>query len=118
MGMRSRRKGKSGELELSHTLRDLFGWSARRGQQRSGLDQQDVLVPELPGVLVECKRVEKLNLYEAMAKAIVDAKERIPAIFHRRNRQEWLVTIRLVDLARFAKEIHGATNGNTEDAQG
>lgn len=32
----ARAKGKNGELEACHTLKELFGWVARRTQQFSG----------------------------------------------------------------------------------
>ncbi len=52
----------------------------------------------LPGIHVECKRVEKLNLLDAMGQAMRDAKDgELPTVFHRRDRCEWLVTMRLED---------------------
>lgn len=57
----------------------------------------------LPGVHIECKRVERLNVWEAMAQAIRDAErfqDGAPALFHRRNRSPWLVTMRLEDWIR------------------
>ena len=54
----------------------------------------------LPGIHIEVKRVEKLNVVEAMEQSIRDSermKDGIPALFHRRNRKPWLVTMRLED---------------------
>lgn len=54
----------------------------------------------LPGVHIEVKRVERLNISEAMTQSIRDAErfqDGAPAVFHRRNRQPWLVTMRLED---------------------
>ena len=54
----------------------------------------------LPGIHVEVKRVEKLNVSEAMRQAERDAERFLdgaPAVFHRRNREPWLVTMRLSD---------------------
>ena len=52
----------------------------------------------LPGIHIECKRVEKLNLLDAVSQAVRDAaKGLLPAVFHRRDRCEWLVTMRFVD---------------------
>ena len=54
----------------------------------------------LPGIHIECKRVERLNVPEAMNQAIADADrfhDGLPALFHRRNRAPWLVTMRLSD---------------------
>ena len=47
---------------------------------------------------MECKRVEKLNLLDAMGQAMRDAKDgELHTVFHRRDRCEWLVTMRLED---------------------
>ena len=52
----------------------------------------------LPGIHIECKRVEKLNLLDAVSQAVRDAaKGLLPAVFHRKDRCEWLVTMRFVD---------------------
>lgn len=53
----------------------------------------------LPGVHIEVKRVERLNVPEAMDQATRDADRfgGFPALFHRRSRSPWLVTMRLVD---------------------
>lgn len=92
----SRDKGARGERELANTLRS-YGYSARRGQQyRGGADSPDVI--GLPGIHIECKLVERLNIYDAVAQAVRDSGENeLPAVFHRKNRREWLVTMRLND---------------------
>jgi hypothetical protein len=44
--------------------------------------------------------VERLNVPEAMQQAIRDSErfhDGLPALFHRRNRKPWLVTLRLQD---------------------
>lgn len=54
----------------------------------------------LPGVHIEVKRVERLNVTEAMDQSIRDAQrfnDGVPALFHRRNHKPWLVTMRLTD---------------------
>lgn len=79
--MNSRNKGAAGELELVAKLRE-YGYQCRRGQQYSGANG-DADVIGLPGVHIECKRVEKLNLYDAMAQAVRDKKDgELPAVFH------------------------------------
>lgn len=92
--MNSRNKGAAGERELAARLRE-YGYDCRRGQQYSGANG-DADVVGLPGIHIECKRVEKLDLYGAMAQSERDAKkDEIPAVFHRKNHQEWLVTLRI-----------------------
>jgi hypothetical protein len=85
-----------------------MGYTARRSQQYSGADAtSDLLVEELPGVLVECKRVQRLNIEEAMQKAASDAAPHLktPMICHRKNGSEWLVTVRMKDLHTFVERM-------------
>ncbi|TWT57217.1 hypothetical protein KOR42_05750 [Thalassoglobus neptunius] len=99
-------KGKAGERELSKELNSLLGTECRRGQQYNGVDGHDVVGIE--GVHVECKRVERLNVGDAIEQAERDADEgEIPSVFHRKNRKPWLVTIRLCDLIKFCRVILG-----------
>lgn len=101
--MNSRQKGAGGERELSRILRE-YGYNCRRGQQYCGANG-DADVIGLPGVHIECKRVERLNLSEAMKQAVRDAgAEGGPAVFHRKNREEWLVTMRLDDWIKMYAE--------------
>lgn len=72
--MNSNRKGKEGERELANLLKDRYGYDCRRGQQFCG-SNGDADVVGLPGIHIECKRVEKLNIYEAVEQSINDARE-------------------------------------------
>ncbi len=101
--MNSRNKGAAGERELAAKLRE-YGYQCRRGQQYSGANG-DADVIGLPGVHIECKRVERLNLSEAMKQAVRDAGAvEVPAVFHRKNRDRWLVTMRLDDWIKMYAE--------------
>ena len=92
--MNSRRKGKKGELSLARKLRE-YGYDCRRSVQYCGANG-DADVVGLPGIHIECKRVERLNLTEAMHQAERDARPgELPAVFHRRNGEHWLVTMPL-----------------------
>lgn len=103
MPINSREKGAKGERELSKALRQ-YGYGSRRGQQFCGANG-DADVVGLPHIHIECKRVEKLNIYNAMAQAKSDARENeIPAVFHRRNREKWLVTMELDDFMKIYPE--------------
>ena len=94
--MNSRDKGKRGERELAKVLRE-NGYDCRRGQQYSGANG-DADVIGLTGIHIECKRVEKLNIYDAMYQSIRDARDwEIPVVMHRKNKKPWLVTMLLVD---------------------
>ena len=92
----SRQKGKRGELEIAHILKER-GYDARRGQQYSGANG-DPDVVGLGGIHMEVKRVEALNIYKAMEQSINDARDDETAVvMHRKNGKEWLTTMRLVD---------------------
>lgn len=88
----SRRKGKEGELALAHFL-EKYDFGARRGQQYNGADGSADVVG-VPGLHIECKRVERLNIDAALAQATEDARDgEIPIVFHRKNRTKWKVTL-------------------------
>lgn len=99
MAMRSRRKGKVGERELARHLSER-GFPARRGQQhRGGEHSADVVSDRLVGVHLECKRCERLNLYDALDQARRDAGEfDMPVVAHRRNGREWVAILPLDEL--------------------
>ena len=70
--MNSKQKGKRGELELASELRNLGFSETRRSVQYNGKakDAPADLIG-VPGYHVEVKRVEKLNIYTAMAQAMI-----------------------------------------------
>lgn len=93
IGRKSRRKGSMAELEITKLLQ-AQGYDARKGYQHDGKEVADVV--GLPGIHIEVKRVEKLNLTDALRQAIRDARPgELPAVFHRRNRETWRVTMTL-----------------------
>jgi len=97
MGRSSQRKGAEGERELATILRG-YGYDIERGGSLSFGEVPDLV--GVPGLHIECKRVERLNVPAAMQQAIRDSErfqDGLPALFHRRNRQPWLVTLRLED---------------------
>lgn len=94
--MNSNRKGKDGERELADKLKT-FGYNTRRGQQYCGING-DADVIGLPGIHIECKRVNKLNVQDAIEQSIRDASYgEKPTVMHRRDRKDWLVTMTLDD---------------------
>ena len=91
------RKGADGERELAGLLRE-YGYEIERGGSLSFGEVPDLI--GLPGVHIEVKRVERLNVPEAMEQAIRDSErfsDGMPVLFHRRNRKPWLVTMRIQD---------------------
>ncbi len=71
-----------------------YGYPCRRGQQYSGANG-DADVVGLPGIHIEVKRRENLNVYEAIEQAKRDAAKigTMPTVMWRKNDHEWLVTM-------------------------
>ena len=108
MAINSRQKGARGERELAKKFKE-YGFDCRRGQQYSGIEGEDVI--GLPGIHIECKRVERLNIYDAVDQAKRDSGKNdlpfgynLPAVFHRKNNCEWLVTMTLDDWMEIYRE--------------
>lgn len=118
MGINSKKKGSRGELEIAKLLQ-AYGYETRRAVQYSGANG-DADVVGLPGIHIECKRVEKLNIDKALQQSIRDCYadelrqgiDLIPAVFHRSNDDRkkdstkgvWKVTLRLKDFMELYKE--------------
>ena len=94
-------KGTRGEHEIEKILQDK-GICAYRNDQiyKGGKGNPDVSA-ELAGITlhIEVKRCERLNVPEAMHQAERDAAENaLPVVAHRRNREKWMISLRLDDL--------------------
>ena len=95
--MNSKPKGKRGELEWASFCRQQ-GYECRRTSQYCGNTGDASDVVGLPGIHQEVKRVERLNIEEAMSQAVRDSQgSKIPVVAHRKNGQGWLVTMRAED---------------------
>lgn len=109
MGRTSQRKGRAAELELCRLLNE-HGIPATPGTAVSYGSTPDVC--GVTGVHVEVKRHERVEIGAWMAQAERDAerfKDGAPAVFFRRSREPWYVTMRLSDwLALYAQ---GTRNG-------
>lgn len=69
-------------------------------------DKQMILLG-LDYIHCEVKRVEKLNIDEAMEQALRDSKgDNIPAVFHRKNNKKWKVTMYLDDFMKLYNEYY------------
>ena len=96
-GKASQSKGRRGELELSRLLQG-YGYDVQPGRAQSYGEVPDLI--GLPGIHIECKRAERLNVPEAMKQAMRDAEkfhDGAPTLFHRRSREPWLATMCLHD---------------------
>lgn len=87
----SKRKGAAGEREFAAFCRT-FGYDVRRTAQYNGKELEiKADVVGLPGIHAEVKRVERLNVSEAMAQAARDSKEcETPVVFHRKTAKNGL----------------------------
>lgn len=94
-GRGSRTKGQAGEREAAAFLAEQGFPEARRGlgQARGGGKEVADCINVGP-LHIEVKRVEKLNVVDAVKQAQRDAGEnKIPLVLHRRNNHPWLVTM-------------------------
>lgn len=111
MGNYSQRKGATGERELCSLLQ-AHGFAVERGGSLSFGEVPDLT--GLPGIHIEVKRTERLNLRAAMDQAERDAaffRDGAPAVFHRSNRQPWLVTMKLSDWVRLYERDYTKSGG-------
>ncbi len=112
MAVNSKRKGAAGERELAKKLNE-YGFNTRRSVQYNGkADDGKADLVNLPGIHIECKRVERLNVSEAMAQAVNDAKGEMPTVFHRKNREGWLVTMELDSWMKLYKHYLNSKEGD------
>ncbi len=115
----SKQKGKNGELEFAHECEKYGLLGVHRTAQTNGKLEQSLADCEgLPGIHIEVKRVERLNIDGAMDQAKRDLstkkEKRFPVVFHRRNRKKWLATMEFQDWVELYKcwlDKKGRENG-------
>lgn len=98
----SKQKGKRGEREFAALCRDQGYKDCRRGQQYSGVEGEDVV--GLPGIHIEVKRAERLDLEAALAQSMRDAKDKPAIVAHRRNNSRWRITMDAADWFQLYRE--------------
>lgn len=97
MAVNSKQKGARFERLLASKFRD-YGYSdSRRTAQYCGNTGDASDVVGLPGIHVEAKHQERMSLYEWMDQAKRDSHGagNLPAVFHKKNNCEILVTMPL-----------------------
>lgn len=103
----SRAKGCRGEREWAQLCREHGYTEARRGQQYCGANGAADVVG-IAGIHCEVKRVERLNIHDAMQQAVGDALDgEVPVVCHRKDRTGWLVTMRAEDWFDMQEFLHG-----------
>lgn len=101
----SREKGKRFERALAKAFREQ-GYEARRTQQYCGATEESSDVIGLPYIHVEAKHYAKTAFsYDWMEQAKRDAKDKIPAVFHKTDNHEILVTMALDDWFTIYREF-------------
>ena len=105
MPVNSKQKGARFERQLASIFRD-YGYEARRTAQYCGNTGDASDVVGLPGVHIEAKHQERMNLYEWVSQAKRDSAGtgRLPAVFHKKNHAEILVTMTLEDWFNLYRE--------------
>lgn len=103
MPINSRAKGARFERTLASRFKE-YGYDCRRGQQYCGANG-DADVIGLPFIHCEAKACERMQLYDWMAQAKRDAKEGLPAVFHKKNNAAILVTMELDDWMTLYREF-------------
>ena len=107
MAVNSKQKGARFERLLASRFRE-YGYEARRTAQYCGNTGDASDVVGLPGIHIEAKHVERLNIYEAMAQAKRDAQaggeNRLPTVFHKKNNCGILVTMEFDDFMKIYAE--------------
>ena len=112
--MNSRQKGARGEREAAKVLSETFCCEARRGCQFAGGKDSPDVQTTIEGVHFEVKRVQRLSIHNAIDQAVNDAGDKVPCVLHRRDRTEWLLTVRLRDVTKLAARLAEAVD--KEDA--
>ena len=107
LAVNSKQKGARFERLLASKFRE-HGYDARRTAQYCGNTGDASDVVGLPGLHIEAKHQEQMRLYEWMAQAVRDAEAggegRLPAVFHKKNHADILVTMRLEDFMDIYRE--------------
>ena len=107
-GRSAQAKGRRGEIELAQFLQAHGYADARPGAALNYGTQPDIT--GIPGLHIECKRHEKLELTKWYQQAQADA-ERMqdgrPAVIFRRNRQQWMIALSLEDFIAMQRGTNG-----------
>ena len=104
IGRASKQKGARFELEVAHYLQDHGFPGTHRTAQHCGKTGDAGDVDGVPHLHIECKHVEKLNLYNAYHQSVRDNNAKnagdIPVVIHKKNREETLITLSLDDFIK------------------
>ena len=106
--LNSKQKGARFERTLAGKFRE-YGYDARRTAQYCGNTGDASDVVGLPGIHVEAKHAEAMRLYDwidqAKRDAVANGNGNIPAVFHKKNHAEILVTMTLDGFMQLYREF-------------
>lgn len=105
MAVNSKQKGARFERSLASRFRE-YGYQARRTAQYCGNTGDASDVVGLPGIHIEAKHQERMQLYDWMAQAKRDSagSGKLPVVFHKKNNAEILVTMEFDDWMNLYRE--------------
>ena len=107
MGKMQRDKGARFERAIASAFRD-WGYDAFRTAQYEGKSGNCADVEGVPGLHIECKHCERMQLYDWMAQAKRDndaSKHKgFPVVIHKANNKPILVSMQLDDFIQIYKE--------------
>lgn len=105
MPVNSKQKGARFERHLASLFRE-YGYDARRTAQYCGNTGDASDVVGLPGLHIEAKHQNQMRLYEWVSQAKRDSKGtgNLPAVFHKKDYAEILVTMTLDDFMNLYRE--------------
>lgn len=108
MATNGMKKGKEAEREFARAINNVGLFNAIRGcQNRGGPDSPDILCDG--PLFFEVKRRERLDLSGSIAQAVRDSgypnSGRTPVVASRKNREGWLLTVRIEDVVDFSRAI-------------
>ena len=105
----SKQKGARFERSLASKFKE-YGYEARRTAQYCGNTGDASDVVGLPGIHIEAKHQERMQLYDWMDQAKRDSEGtgNMQVVFHKKNNAEILVTMRFEDWMQVYSEWQNA----------
>ena len=111
MGKMQRDKGARFERAIASAFKD-WGYNAFRTAQYEGKSGNCADVEGVPGLHIECKHCERMQLYDWMAQAKRDndaSKHKgFPVVIHKANNKPILVSMQFDDFIQIYKEWEAA----------
>lgn len=109
MAINSKQKGARFERHLASKFREYGYADSRRTAQYCGNTGDASDVVGLPGIHIEAKHQERMQLYDWMDQAKRDASGtgNLPVVFHKKNNSEILVTMQFDSFMKLYKDWEG-----------